>query len=621
MGKQRRGPSQKTIKALFAVSGNRCAFPDCDRPLIHTDNQTVLGEVCHIRAEREGWARYDPTQTEKQRNGYDNLILLSREHHRIIDADESTYTVEILCDWKQKHQENYKSQPGPKLTAKMIEEIIERLTAPKLALVAPESRRPRDTTEASLLNPYLRATMFVGRDKDLGELVTWANSQRPIAVRTIVGRGGAGKTRLAIELIDALGPEWDAGFLTPEEMSRLQEKVSLTQWEWHYRTLAVVDYAGAVAGEVGKWLGELSTNPTMDSLERGDRPPLRILLLERQASEDAGWLRLLLPESQSKARIHEMFDPPEPVEIGPIQTGADRRGLLGNMLVLCAERRRTPPPKLPDPGMDEEFERQLAEPQWGDPLMLMMAAMVGIESGVPQALSLSRTDLGERIAKREIEQIENNAAHASDPQTAKRLMPLLAAAATLGRGLTREQAVVLSMVMGRILDWTYPGGAGRVVDEVASVLPDGKGGIAPVLPDMVGEAFAYLVLTTGEQALPDAQRRQILRATLEVGAGAFRTITLLAQDYAGRHPDILDWLDPLIHEGKKGNLGLLMQLSDAIPRDTLALRDKALVVCEAIMDTFRKAAEKDSSEKTLCGLAVALHNYGTRLSKVGRRKE
>lgn len=40
-------PTTKTIKCLFAASGNRCAFPGCDRPL-------VTGEICHIRARSPG---------------------------------------------------------------------------------------------------------------------------------------------------------------------------------------------------------------------------------------------------------------------------------------------------------------------------------------------------------------------------------------------------------------------------------------------------------------------------------------------------------------------------------------------------------------------------------------
>jgi len=45
-----RAPSIPTVKALFAVSGNVCAFPECDRPLVDQSSNVVIGEVCHIEA-------------------------------------------------------------------------------------------------------------------------------------------------------------------------------------------------------------------------------------------------------------------------------------------------------------------------------------------------------------------------------------------------------------------------------------------------------------------------------------------------------------------------------------------------------------------------------------------
>jgi len=65
------------------------------------DNDCVTGEVCHIKALREGGARYDETQTNSQRNAADNLILLCSRHHTIVDDDPRTYTVPILTALKR----------------------------------------------------------------------------------------------------------------------------------------------------------------------------------------------------------------------------------------------------------------------------------------------------------------------------------------------------------------------------------------------------------------------------------------------------------------------------------------------------------------------------------------
>jgi hypothetical protein len=97
------GPTTAIIKRLFAVSGNKCAFPKCVSPLV--DGEKVVGKICHIKAQNKGGARYDPTQTAEERHGYDNLILMCGRHHDVIDDDEHAYTVEYLRQIKHKHEQ------------------------------------------------------------------------------------------------------------------------------------------------------------------------------------------------------------------------------------------------------------------------------------------------------------------------------------------------------------------------------------------------------------------------------------------------------------------------------------------------------------------------------------
>jgi hypothetical protein len=70
---------------------------------------------------------------------------------------------------------------------------------PWLEIVPAEARAqlaPR-SSELDLLNPHLRAIELTGREQDMKSLWEWVHSNRPIAVRTLIGRAGAGKTRLA----------------------------------------------------------------------------------------------------------------------------------------------------------------------------------------------------------------------------------------------------------------------------------------------------------------------------------------------------------------------------------------------------------------------------------------
>jgi hypothetical protein len=96
--KSRSNPRISDIKRLFARSGNRCAFPKCSSSIADGDN--LLGEICHIKSVKPGGPRFDQDQTQEKRNGYDNLILLCPNHHKVIDDDEESYTVERLKKMK-----------------------------------------------------------------------------------------------------------------------------------------------------------------------------------------------------------------------------------------------------------------------------------------------------------------------------------------------------------------------------------------------------------------------------------------------------------------------------------------------------------------------------------------
>ncbi|MGC2236780.1 MAG: HNH endonuclease [Pyrinomonadaceae bacterium] len=102
-----KSPTTSTLKYLFAISGNICAFPECKNLLVESNN--VVGEVCHIKGHKPDAARYDANQTEEQRHAFDNLILMCPNHHTIIDKDEKTYTVETLLDYKAKQSLQAKS--------------------------------------------------------------------------------------------------------------------------------------------------------------------------------------------------------------------------------------------------------------------------------------------------------------------------------------------------------------------------------------------------------------------------------------------------------------------------------------------------------------------------------
>ena len=100
----RLAPKIEVIRALFARSGNRCAFPGCDHPLVNQKNQ-FISQVCHIESAKPGGERYNPHSTDEERRGYDNLVLLCYAHH-IETNDVSAFPAERMREIKAKHEEN-----------------------------------------------------------------------------------------------------------------------------------------------------------------------------------------------------------------------------------------------------------------------------------------------------------------------------------------------------------------------------------------------------------------------------------------------------------------------------------------------------------------------------------
>ncbi|WP_405119923.1 hypothetical protein [Pseudomonas leptonychotis] len=101
----RDGFSTKTIHMLRDRAGNVCSHPGCH---VHThgskaelDGVFSVGVACHIKAAAPGGPRYDPDQSPEQRKHYVNGIWMCQTHSRLIDADDSRYSVEVLEEWKR----------------------------------------------------------------------------------------------------------------------------------------------------------------------------------------------------------------------------------------------------------------------------------------------------------------------------------------------------------------------------------------------------------------------------------------------------------------------------------------------------------------------------------------
>lgn len=96
--------SEKSYKIIWGQFSARCSL--CQKDVIHQTEwgiTSLTGEVAHIVGENLGAARGESSLSTAERNDPDNLMLLCREHHKIIDDDPATYTVEVLDQKKSEH--------------------------------------------------------------------------------------------------------------------------------------------------------------------------------------------------------------------------------------------------------------------------------------------------------------------------------------------------------------------------------------------------------------------------------------------------------------------------------------------------------------------------------------
>lgn len=103
-----RSYTDKTLKVLFALSGNQCAEPNCIQRVILPPKEgaefLVLGKIAHIYAFSERGPRGKVGLTPKQRNAVDNLLLLCPNHHDEVDGQHERFPATLLLEWKARQE-------------------------------------------------------------------------------------------------------------------------------------------------------------------------------------------------------------------------------------------------------------------------------------------------------------------------------------------------------------------------------------------------------------------------------------------------------------------------------------------------------------------------------------
>ena len=101
--KPTRSYSERDLKLLWGKAAGFCSRPSCRLHVIKeargSDREAIIGKICHIISiSPDRGPRHDATKTVPFLNSYDNLILLCSNCHDEVDAQDSTFTTEVLLD-------------------------------------------------------------------------------------------------------------------------------------------------------------------------------------------------------------------------------------------------------------------------------------------------------------------------------------------------------------------------------------------------------------------------------------------------------------------------------------------------------------------------------------------
>ena len=381
----------------------------------------------------------------------------------------------------------------------------------------------RDT---QLLNAQYRAFPYIGREDQIAKLLAWLDGPEPASFQVVAGGAGDGKTRLGFQLLEHLEAHqpdaWRAGWLGSRRAEDALRNERFRKWRGAQPTLIIIDYAASftesLRDNVVRELAEESAEAPIDL------PPLRILLLEREADESRGWYDALRREARDRAP--DLF--PNPVLRLPRLDGDQRCQLLSRVLDAARDldARRNVPAR---PSIEIPAATRLSGAKFRQPLAICMAALVAHHRGNLTSLDLDRLDLAREVANHEYGRLERAARTAGKPPF---LLLHVAAYVTCTGGLTED---LLSAICREEREKAEPGSQWSAPELQSAVtdygLPpeDPSFAAEPIQPDIIGEAFVVKVLRhdIGHAAAETLQRAAAVRVR-----SVIRTLVRMVQDFS-----------------------------------------------------------------------------------------
>lgn len=181
---RKRNYTQKTVKVIFALSRNQCAYPGCKNrvvlPSTEESGELVLSQICHIYALSEEGPRGKAGLTESELNAPDNLILFCPTHHVMVDGQYERFPAELLKEWKKAHEQEALvrdlEKPETFLHANFPRALVDRRIEDEAALIRRSRFFPEfDTVRSSLelARRLLEGELSGGTDAIRSRALAW----------------------------------------------------------------------------------------------------------------------------------------------------------------------------------------------------------------------------------------------------------------------------------------------------------------------------------------------------------------------------------------------------------------------------------------------------------------
>lgn len=90
-------------KRLWGRAGSRCAV--CNLELTQVERvDSIIGDEAHVRSATPYGPRHEPDYPANRLDRYENLILLCKIHHKLVDDNAEVFPTAELLDLKAKHE-------------------------------------------------------------------------------------------------------------------------------------------------------------------------------------------------------------------------------------------------------------------------------------------------------------------------------------------------------------------------------------------------------------------------------------------------------------------------------------------------------------------------------------